>query len=303
MRIRPFDFKVADSLADALKQLDQTGPDARLIAGGTDLVLNLKKKTVQPKVIISLHLLKDLECIEEKNDVIHIGALAKHADLAIHPILEKHASILCQAVGLIGSWQIRNAGTIGGNICNASPAADSAPPLLVLDADVVVAGLKGDRIIPVTSFFTGPGQTVMEPNEILKEIRFKPSVNPSAGCYLKLRRRKAVDISLVGVAFQAQTDATGKNIEKVGIALGGVAPTPIRVPEAESCFKGISIDKAFEKIKLCAQASVEAAKPIDDLRASADYKRTIVNVFVQRCAQQVLTELKIPMLKKIEGDL
>jgi len=107
MRIRPFDFKVADSLADALKQLDQTGPEARLIAGGTDLVLNLKKKTAQPKVIISLQSLKDLEYVKKKNGVIRIGSLAKHADLAVNPILEKHASILCQAVGLIGSWQIR----------------------------------------------------------------------------------------------------------------------------------------------------------------------------------------------------
>jgi len=292
MRIRPFDFKVADSLEDALLQLDQTGPDARLIAGGTDLVLNLKKKTAQPKVIISLHTLKDLEYVKKKNGTIHIGTMAKHADLATHPILEKHLSILCQAVGLIGSWQIRNAGTIGGNICNASPAADSSPPLLALDAEVVILSLKGEKIIPVSSFFSGPGQTVMKPNEILKEIRIKIPVNPSAGCYLKLRRRKAVDISLAGVAFQAETDASGQIIEKAAIALGGVAPTPIRVPDAEACLKGISVDDAFNKIEMCAKASVHAAKPIDDLRASADYKRTIVNVFVQRCAQHVLTQLK-----------
>ncbi len=303
MRIRPFDFKVADNLADALKQLDQNGPDARLIAGGTDLVLNLKKKTVQPKVIISLHSLKDLEYVEEKNGIIHIGAMAKHADLAVHPILEKYASILCQAVGLIGSWQIRNVGTIGGNLCNASPAADSAPPLQALDAEVVVSDLNGDRIIPVTSFFTGPGQTVMKPNQILKEIRITPPVHPSEGCYLKLRRRKAVDISLAGVAFQAQTDATGKNIEKVSIALGGVAPTPIRVPEAENCFKNVSVEEAFEKIESCAQACMETAKPIDDLRASADYKRTIVNVFAQRCAQHVLTKLKNTNAQENRGDI
>ncbi len=116
------------------------------------------------------------------------------------------------------------------------PAADSAPPLLALDADVVVTDLNGDKIIPVTSLFTGPGRTVIKPNQILKEIQIMPSVHPSAGCYLKLRRRKAVDISLAGVAFQAQTDATGKNIEKVSIALGGVAPTPIRVPRSRKLF-------------------------------------------------------------------
>jgi len=292
MRIRPFDFRVADSLTDALNQLDQAGPDARVIAGGTDLVLNLKKKTVQPSVVISLHPLKNLEYVEEKDGVIHIGAMAKHADLAVHPILENQVSILRQAVGLIGSWQVRNAGTIGGNLCNASPAADSAPPLLALDSEVVIATQKGEKTVPITSFFRGPGQTVMEPNEILKEVRIKSPVNPSAGCYLKLRRRKAVDISLAGVAFQAETDASGKKIEKAGIALGGVAPTPIRVPEAETYFKGVSIEDAFDKIEICAKACVRAAKPIDDVRASADYKRTIVNVFAQRCAQHVLTTLK-----------
>jgi carbon-monoxide dehydrogenase medium subunit len=292
MRIRPFDFKAAVSLQDALNQLDQAGSGARLLAGGTDLVLNMKKKNILPSTLISLHSIKNLEYVEEKNGMIHIGAMAKHADLAINPILEKEMSILCQAVGLIGSWQVRNIGTIGGNLCNASPAADSAPPLLALDASVVIATLKGDKIIPITSFFCGPAQTIMKSNEILKEILIKKPVNPSAGCYLKLRRRKAVDISLAGVAFQAETDSTGKRIDQVKIALGGVAPTPIRVPDAETCLTGLCIDDAIEKIALCAQKAARASKPIDDVRATADYKSTIVNVFVQRCAQHVLTTLK-----------
>jgi len=292
MRIRPFDFRVASSLANALIQLDQAGSDARVLAGGTDLVLNMKKKNILPTVLISLHQIKNLEYVEEKDDMIHIGALAKHADLATNPILEKQMSILCQAVGLIGSWQVRNIGTIGGNLCNASPAADSAPPLLALDAEVVIATPQGDRTVSIASFFCGPAQTVMKSNEILKEIRLKKPVNRSAGCYLKLRRRKAVDISLAGVAFQAEIDSSGQVLEQVKIALGGVAPTPIRVPDAESCLQGLSIDDALQKIPMCAQAAASIAKPIDDIRATADYKRTIVNVFVQRCARQVLTTLK-----------
>ena len=292
MRIRPFDFKAPVSLSDALNQLDQAGSDARVLAGGTDLVLNMKKKNILPSMLVSLHLIKNLEYVEEKNGMIHIGALAKHADLAIHPILEKKVSILCQAVGLIGSWQVRNIGTIGGNLCNASPAADATPPLLALDAAVVIATLQGDKTVPINSFFCGPGQTVMKPNEILKEILIRTPVKPSAGCYLKLRRRKAVDISLAGVAFQAESDPSGQLIEQVKIALGGVAPTAIRVPAAENCLVGLSIDDAFKKIPICAEKAARAAKPIDDVRATADYKRTIVNVFVQRCAQHVLTTLK-----------
>ena len=292
MRIKPFDFRAPTNLADAIIQLDQAGSEAQILAGGTDLVLNLKKKNVLPKVLISLHQIKDLEYVEENNGTVHIGALSKHADLAANPILEKQMSILCQAVGLIGSWQVRNIGTIGGNLCNASPAADSAPPLLALDAEVVIVGPQGEKTIPMTSFFCGPGQTVMKSNEILKEIQIKTPSNRAAGCYQKLRRRKAVDISLAGVAFQVEVDSSGQVLEKVKIALGGVAPTPIRVPDAEACLIGLSIDDALEKIPMCAEAAVSAAKPIDDLRATADYKRTIVNVFVQRCAQKVLTALK-----------
>ena len=292
MRIKPFNFITANSLGDALDKLEQSGPDAKIIAGGTDLVLHLKKKTASPKTIISLHKLTGLQTVEEQNNVIHIGAMARHADLAKHPLLEKKTSILCQAVGLIGSWQIRNAGTIGGNLCNASPAADGVPPLLALDADLVIAGKDNEKKVPVASFFTGPGQTIMTDNEILKEIQI-PAPSPlSGGCYLKLRRRKAVDISIAGVAFQAELDTDGKTIAKARFALGGVAPTPIRVKEAEQILSGLSLDEAKNRMETCAKICADAAKPIDDLRASADYKRTIVNIFVQRCASHVFTTLR-----------
>ena len=292
MRMKPFEFKAARSLSHALELMDKSGDDARILAGGTDLVLNMKKKRVSPSTIISLHPVTELEYVKEKSGVIHIGALAKHADLAAHPLLKKQVSILCQAVGLIGSWQVRNIGTIGGNLCNASPAADSAPALLALDASVTIAGVNGERSIPLSSFFVGPGQSVMKSGEILTDIQIKQSEGSSAGCYLKLRRRKAVDISLAGAAFQAETDPSGRVLNAVRIALGGVAPTPVRVPDAEACLTGLTIDEALEQIPACAKAAMLAAQPIDDVRASADYKRIIVDVFVQRSARQVLTILK-----------
>lgn len=292
MRIRPFDFKTAKSLDDAFSLLESAGPGGKIIAGGTDLVLGLKKQTTTAKTIISLHTLTDLETVKELDGTICIGALAKHADLAKNPILEKKVHILCQAVGLIGSWQIRNAGTIGGNLCNASPAADGAPPLLVLDASLLLAGKTGIRTVPISSFFTGPGKTVLAENEILKEIHIPSPSSLSAGCYLKLRRRKAVDISIAGVAFQAQMDPEGRIIEKCGIALSGVAPTPIRVPDAEQMLLGLTPKEVKTKIEACAETCANAANPIDDIRASADYKRTIVNVFLQRSAHHVLDTLE-----------
>ncbi len=296
MRIQPFDYWAAPGLNEALNELELHGADAAVIAGGTDLVLNMKKKNILPRRVISLHNLNELDFVQADesldNDSVRIGALAKHADLAENPFLKQHFPILCEAVGLIGSWQIRNVGTIGGNLCNASPAADSAPPLLVLNAQLVLASKKGEKKIALESFFTGPGATVLEPDQILKEIVIEIPKQPSAGCYMKLRRRKAVDVSLAGVAFQAETGPERKTLAKVGIALGGVAPTPVRVPEAEALLAGQTLDEAVTKISDCAEIAAKAASPIDDVRATASYRRTIINVFIQRCAQNVLNTLK-----------
>jgi CO/xanthine dehydrogenase FAD-binding subunit len=292
MRIRPFDYWAAPGLDEALDELDRYGADAKVIAGGTDLVLNMKKKNIQPRRIISLHNLNELDFIQSDDCRVRIGALTKHADIASNPFLKKHLPILCEAVGLIGSWQIRNVGTIGGNLCNASPAADSAPALLVLNAQLIVASKKAEKKIPIESFFSGPGATVLETGQILKEIVIELPRYPAAGCYLKLRRRKAVDVSLAGVAFQAETGSAGKTLAKVGIALGGVAPTPVRAPAAEAILAGLTLDEAITKVSDCVEIAVKAASPVDDVRASASYRRTIVDVFLHQCAQKVLRTLK-----------
>jgi len=291
MRIRPFDYWAASNLDEALDELDRCGTDAKIIAGGTDLVLNMKKKNILPRRLISIHNLDELDFIRPDDSEVRIGSLTKHADIAANSFLKKHFPILSEAVGLIGSWQIRNVGTIGGNLCNASPAADSAPPLLVLDAQLILASKTAEKKIALESFLTGPGETDLEPDQILKEIVIELPKRPSAGCYLKLRRRKAVDVSLAGVAFQAEIDPDAKILAKVGIALGGVAPTPVRAPEAEAVLDGLPLEEALKKIAECAQIAVNAASPIDDVRATASYRRTIINVFIHRCAQNVLNKL------------
>jgi carbon-monoxide dehydrogenase medium subunit len=252
----------------------------------------MKKKNILPRRIISLHNLNELDFVKSDDSRVRIGALTRHADLAANPFLKQHLPILCEAVGLIGSWQIRNVGTIGGNICNASPAADSAPPLLVLNAQLIIASKAAEKKIPLESFFTGPGATTLGPDQILKEIVIEIPKQRSAGCYLKLRRRKAVDVSLAGVAFQAETESDDRTLARVGIAMGGVAPTPIRVPEAEAVLTGLPVDEALTKISDCAGIAAQATSPIDDVRASASYRRTIVDVFLHQCAQKVLGTLK-----------
>ena len=252
----------------------------------------MKKKKLLPSKVISIHNLKELDFVQAEDSQVRIGGLSRHADLTANPILIDQFPVLCEAVGLIGSWQIRNVGTIGGNICNASPAADSAPPLLVLNAKLILASKSGEKKVALESFFTGPGETALEPEQILKEIVIELPKNNSAGCYLKLRRRKAVDVSLAGVAFQAETETDGQTLARVGIALGGVAPTPIRVPDAEAVLMGLSLDEALTKVLDCAQIAAKAANPIDDVRATASYRRAIIDVFVNQCAQKVLSTLK-----------
>lgn len=292
MRIRSFDYWEAPGLDEALNELQGSGPDVKVIAGGTDLVLNMKKKKIRPRRVISLHNLRELDFVRTQGSEVRIGALSRHADIAADPWLKTHLPIICEAVGLIGSWQIRNIGTIGGNLCNASPAADSAPPLLALNARLVAASQKGEKKIALDSFFTGPGETVLETDQILKEIVIEIPKQRSAGCYLKLRRRKAVDVSLAGVAFQAEIESDGRTLARVGIALGGAAPTPIRVADAEAVLTGLPVDEALKKIPDCAAIAAQAASPIDDVRATAAYRRTIIDVFVQQCAQKVLSTLK-----------
>ena len=291
MRIRSFDYWAAPGLDEALSEIDLHRADAKVIAGGTDLVLNMKKKTILPRRVISIHNIDELDFVQPDDSGVRIGALTKHADLAANPFLKHRIPILCEAVGLIGSWQIRNVGTIGGNLCNASPAADSAPPLLALNAQLILASKTAEKKIALESFFTGPGATTLASNQILKEIVIELPKQPAAGCYLKLRRRKAVDVSLAGVAFQAETGSDGKTLAKVGIALGGVAPTPIRVPQAEAILVGLTLDEAVTKVSECAGLAAQAARPIDDVRATASYRLTIVDVFLHQCAQNVLRTL------------
>ncbi|MBL7225557.1 MAG: xanthine dehydrogenase family protein subunit M [Desulfobacteraceae bacterium] len=291
MRIRPFEYHGAASLNDALRQLAEYGPAAKVLAGGTDLVLAMKHKTILPRVVVSLHGVQELDFVQEQDSSIRIGALTTHADLAVNTILKNCFPILCEAVDLIGSWQIRNVATIGGNLCNASPAADSAVPLLALDGRLVIADMEGDREILLSSFFTGPGETTLKPDQLLKEIVIEKPKNPSAGCYLKLMRKKAVDLALIGVAFQAETDQANERLAQVAIGLGGVAPTPIRASEAEAILTGLSYTNALKGLPEAARAAVAATRPISDVRASADYRRAMIEVYVRQAGEKVLNAL------------
>jgi carbon-monoxide dehydrogenase medium subunit len=288
MRIRPFSFHNAKSVDEAFEILDRYAPDVKVLAGGTDLVLALKEKKLSPAHVMNILDIGDLERIRDEEGQVRIGALARHASVAGDASVTRGFPILAEACGGIGSWQIRNMATIGGNLCNASPAADSAPPLLALDARVIVADSTGEKEYPIGEFFRGPGATVVSPNQLLKEIIVPKAKGRSAGTYLKLTRRKAVDLALVGVAFLCELDQKGGRIGRVAVALGGVAPTPIRAPKAEAILTGLSREEARRGIDEAARMAVEATSPISDVRASAEYRREMVRVLFKRAAEKAL---------------
>lgn len=290
MRIRPFEYHPAADLEEALAILAQEGPGARLLAGGTDLLLDMKHGR-NPGLVVGLGGVSELSGRSINHGVARLGCLTTHARLAGDRELAQRLPILTSAVGLIGSWQIRNVATLGGNLGHASPAADSAGPLLALDASVEVLSQSGRRNIPLAEFFTGPGQTCLEPDELLKEVVIPLPQTGSAGRYLKLMRKNAVDLALLGVAVQATLDESGEKLARVAIGLGGLAPAPIRAPEAEALFAGLSLAEATQAIDQAAELAVSATKPIDDVRASAEYRQTVTRAYVQRGLTQALAEL------------
>ncbi|MFH1756896.1 MAG: xanthine dehydrogenase family protein subunit M [Pseudomonadota bacterium] len=286
MRLKKFEFFSPPSLKEALQLLGQFGTPSRLIAGGTDLVVQMKNKLVAPAKVISLLNIPDLHGLAKKGGELRIGALVQHALLEDSPLLKNGWTILSAAAKKIGSPQIRWLGTLGGNLCNASPSADTAPPLLVLEAQVNLVSPRGNRRLPLDSFFLGPGLTILERDEILQEI-FIPEAPPnSQGTYLKLGRRKSLDLALVSVAILLTLSADKITCQRARVALGGVAPTPRRAKETEKILAGQALEENV--IQQAGEMAQRECCPISDIRASAEYRREMVRVLMERAIKKLL---------------
>lgn len=286
MRMRKFEFFSPVSLAEALDLLERYGAKAKLIAGGTDLLVQMKSKLVTPEVLISLAKIPQLAGIGQNGKGIKIGALVKHAQIENTPLIREKWGLLCSAARKVGSPQIRNWGTIGGNLSNASPAADTAPPLLVLGAEVNLASKKGERRLPLESFFTGPGSTALAPGEILKEIIVPEIPSASVWTYLKLGRRKSVDLAIASAAVLLTLEPQTKICRRARLALGAVAPTAIRAKETERFLEGKTLDE--KTIQETGQKAREECRPISDIRAAAEYRREMVKILVERAVKKSL---------------
>ncbi len=276
-----FDYFTPSSLSEAFKLLKDYKGRARLLAGGTDLLVKVKKRAVLPDVIVDLNKISELSFIRLNGDTIHIGGLTRLAVLGESSMVKERAPALAEAIKVLASPQIRNRATIAGNLCNASPAADTAPPLLVLDASVKLQSADGERVVPLSQFFLGPGRAVVEPDEVLTEVIIP--LQEGASAFIKLGRRKVFTLSVASVAAFAKVN-NGK-FEEVRVALGAVAPTPIRGQKVEDALRGKGVNE--ENIEKAAQSVKEECCPITDIRASAEYRTEMSYVLTKRVLSKV----------------
>jgi carbon-monoxide dehydrogenase medium subunit len=290
--MKNFDYFSPCTLQEGLSLLDNYQQKAKVLAGGTDLVAQMRAGRIQPTVIIDIKRIPELNRLEWSADkTLHIGAAVPISTVVGFPSLVQRFSMLHQGCSLIGSTRIRNRATIGGNICNAAPSADSAPPLLCLGARAVLANCTGTRTVPLESIFRGPGKISLAPNELLLEIEIPAPPNHSAGCYLRHTPREEMDIAVVGVAAFLVLSPRSKVCQEARIALGAVAPTPIRVPQAEALLAGKSLNE--EDIEKVAKQVAEAASPISDIRSSAEYRKELLKVLTRRALNGACESLNI----------
>ena len=280
-----FEYFEPKTVQEAVGLLVKYKRAAKLLAGGTDLMLGMKEGFIKPRYLINLKTIKGLDKIAySKKGGISIGSLTTWTAILSSGAILEHYPILREAASLIGGYQIRNRGTIGGNICHASPSADSAPALMVYGTQCVVSGPRRERVIPIEEIFSGVQKTSLKPGEILTGFRIPPPDPKSKGCYLKFSPRKAMDLPIVGVG--ALVRASNGTFEEVKIALGAVAPTPIRARGAERLLVGKPVSD--RSIRQAAEEAVNESRPITDLRASREYRLGLVRELTGQAITQSL---------------
>ena len=273
-----------DTIA-ACQQALADGPDVKLVAGGTDLLPQMKTGVLKARKIVDLSQLPELKVVERLGDGgLRVGAGVVARSLELSSAVRDGFIALAESAGVVGSLQIRHLATLGGNIANAAPSADMAPPLLALDAICVIQGPSGQRRVPAVDFFQGVRRTVLAPNEVLVEFIIPAPGAGSGGTYVRHTPRRELDIAVVGVASQLSV-RDGRCV-KARVALGAVAPTPVRASAAEARLEGEAVNAAL--IDEAAELAVQAASPISDQRGSAEFRRHLVRVLTRRTLSTAL---------------
>ncbi len=288
--MKRFDYFAPASLDECLALL-RDRPEAAPLAGGTDLVVRLKKGDRSMGTLVSLQRIPELQR-RTHDGAVRLGSMTRLAHVAEDPLLRDRCAALAAAAGWVGSTQIRNVATIGGNVCNAAPSAELGPPLLCLEARATLVGADGERALPLEQFFLGPGKTSLRPGELLREIVIPAREGRNACAYLRHTPRSAMDLAVASAAVGLTVDEDGVVVD-ARIALGAVAPVPMRARRAESLIVGHRVSPALQR-EAGATASGEAA-PISDLRASAGFRTHLVGVLVSRAIGAAYARATAPM--------
>ena len=273
-------YETPQSVGEAVR-LMAADPDARVLAGGTDLLVQFRAGVRRPSAFVDVKRIPELMSITIDGQGLRLGAATAAAVIGEHVELRTLWPGLVEAVQLIGSTQIQGRGSVGGNLCNASPAADTTCALIVNRADCVIAGPGGERTVPVEEFCIAPGRTVLQRGELLIALRLPRPAARTSDAYLRLIPRSEMDIAVVGAAVSVTLDANGV-CRSARVAIGAVAPTALLVPEAAKALVGSSLDAA--SLKRAAEAASTAARPIGDKRGTAGYRRTVAGVLTRRAA-------------------
>jgi len=276
--VKPFDFVRPEDQEGAISALAAHSPNVRILAGGTDYLVELKHVSQSPGTVVDVSHLEELKGIEEVENGLRIGAAVTHTEIMNHPLIEKYVPAMIDAAHTIGAVQTRNLGTLGGNLVTCVPSMDSGPTLVALDAEVTVLGKKGARRMPLTEFFVGPRKTILQSDELLVDVVIPKQNLGKPTAFYKFGLRKGQALALVNVASSLWVK-DGKFAD-VRISLGAVAPVVIRCPNAESSLEGQEVSKNV--IEEAGSIAVTEAKPIDDFRASREYRNDLIDVLTRR---------------------
>lgn len=287
--LKNFEYFDPKTVSQAVRLLRKHQGSTKVLAGGTDLFLRMRHRAVMPDVIVDLKRIKALSGLRYSGQKgLRIGATVTHAEVESHASVRRHYGALAAAVGWVGSLQTRHRGTVAGNLCNASPAADTAPALLAYRAEVKIVGPDGDRQVPIDAFFQGPGQTVLRPDEIVTEILVPPPPSKLGWGFLR-RTRTAIDIALVSscAVIRADNGVCGE----ASIGLGAVASTPLRANDAEALLRGKQPNP--DLLEAVGKAAAAACRPISDVRCSAEYRQDMAEVLTRRCVESACRMLRL----------
>ncbi len=274
-------YESPKTIADAVKLLAAHGEKARPLSGGTDLVIQLRAGTRRPEYVVDVKSIPELTRISfSLQHGLHLGAAVSCIEIHENADMRRYYPGLTEAAHLIGSLQIQSRASVGGNLCNGSPAGDSTPALIALGAKARLVGPKGERVVPVETFITGPARTVLQPGELLIELLIDAPAPHSSDAYLRFIPRNEMDIAVVGVGGSITLDLDDDRVVDARIALGAVGPTPIFAAEASKALIGKKLDEAA--LDNAARLATSVATPIDDMRGTAEFRRHIVGVLTRR---------------------